>query len=348
MKEWIKKEIAPPGMEKKRRGSLYSLIGRVFGVAKTDAEKSFNAFFPYLCDPEILRKHGAALSVPELPYDTEEEYRNRVSSAAFYLMRAGERGYINAQLSAHFEDRFTVEEEFLRVRVKIFDITKKDRMWARSFLDGTLDPNILLDLAELFDVKDAFPKVKSRAGLIIRPKLYDLFNRPLEYNGAINYDGETINGTVWVDSEYDGECDYDGQMSYDGAREVVPNYEIRTDFTYSDGNLDTVGIAARFDSCEDAVEPEDSVGSITARFSGARDAIEADDSANIAARFNGLKNTVEPEDSLGMALKNHAEDSFEAADSFTIGIRYEHEYDGSCEYDGLMDFDSMELNALGG
>jgi hypothetical protein len=331
VKEWIKKEINPPGMEKKRLGSLYTLTGRIFGIVKEDAEKSFNAFFPYLCDSKTLRKHGAALSVPELPYDTEEEYRNRVSAASFYLMRAGERGYIRERLAEHLGDRFAILEEFLRVRVRITDIRDKDRAWVRSFLDGTLDPNILLDIAELFDFIDRIPKPKCPVSLIVRPELEDLFSPPLEYNGAINYDGETVNDTIWVDSEYDGTSEYDGQLEYDGAREVARIREINTDFTYSAKALDTTDMAVRFSGFEDAAAP-------------------AGDSANMAVRLVGFEDAAAPAgDSADMAVRlGGFEEAVGAADSFTIGIRYEHDYDGSCGYDGSLGYNSMELEALEG
>ena len=63
MKDWIKKNIDPPGLEKKNRGSLFALIGRVFGIVRDDAVKAFHAFFPFLADEEKLREHGSSLDL---------------------------------------------------------------------------------------------------------------------------------------------------------------------------------------------------------------------------------------------------------------------------------------------
>ena len=106
MKDWIKKNINPPGIEKKNRGALFSLIARVFGIVRDDAMKVFNAFFPYLADSEKLREHGNVLSIPQLPYDTEDDYRDRVAAASFYLMNAGGCAYIHSRLKRRFGNRY--------------------------------------------------------------------------------------------------------------------------------------------------------------------------------------------------------------------------------------------------
>jgi hypothetical protein len=188
MKEWIRKNIDPPGMEKKSRGSVFSLIGRVFGVVKNDAVKAFNAFFPYLSDPEKLKEHGVSLSVPALPYDTEAEYRDRVSTASFYLMRAGERAYIHEQLQAHFGEAYLLKEDFLEVYINIPDLNDADRQWVRSLLDGLLDPNISLTVAEWFHYIDT---LTMREALTVRVQRKDFDYYPpysLRYDGRIYCD----------------------------------------------------------------------------------------------------------------------------------------------------------------
>jgi len=80
--------------------------------------------------------------IPELPFDTEKTYRDRVATASFYLMRAGERAYIHEQLQARLEDRYTINEEFLKIYLTISELSTEERIWAYSFLDSILDPNI--------------------------------------------------------------------------------------------------------------------------------------------------------------------------------------------------------------
>jgi hypothetical protein len=106
MKDWIEKNINPPGINKKNRGALFSLIGKVFGIVRNDALLAFNAHFPYLADEKKLAEHGKALEIPRFVNDSDEEYRNRVAAASFYHMKTGERGYIKGQLAAHFGSRF--------------------------------------------------------------------------------------------------------------------------------------------------------------------------------------------------------------------------------------------------
>jgi hypothetical protein len=88
MKELIEK-INPPWLLKPNRGALFATLGMVFDLVKQDADKSFNAHFPYLADTVKLYQHGRALSIPRFAYDTDEEYRNRVAAAAFYHTNAG-------------------------------------------------------------------------------------------------------------------------------------------------------------------------------------------------------------------------------------------------------------------
>ena len=157
MKDWIQKNIDPPGIEKKNRGSLFSVIGRVFESVKNDAEKAFKAHFPYLADMTVLHRHGKSLGIPELPNDSEEEYRERVSTASFFLSRAGERGYILEQMRRHFGENFVLKEEFLRLYLNIAEMSEADRGWVHSLLDELLNPNISLTIAEWFHFIEELP-----------------------------------------------------------------------------------------------------------------------------------------------------------------------------------------------
>jgi phage tail P2-like protein len=53
-------------------------------------------------------------------------------------------------------------------------------------------------------------------------------------------------------------------------------------------------------------------------------------------------------DTTDLVLKHNTNETVNMSDSFAIGIRYEHEYDGTCDYDGSVGYDSMELKALEG
>jgi hypothetical protein len=195
MKNWIEKNINPPGLHKRNRGSLYAFAARVFAQLKEDAMTAFNAHFPYLSDPEKLREHGRALSVPELPEDTEAEYRDRVAAASFYLMKAGERSYILDRLQEHFGARYTSREAFLQSQIEILDADDEDIKWARGFLDEILDPNIFITIFGRYGFKESFP-ISDRDKKTVRHTVVDSFlNGAIKRNGRILRDGTTIRDT---------------------------------------------------------------------------------------------------------------------------------------------------------
>jgi hypothetical protein len=225
MKEWIEKNLDPPGMERKNQRSIFSFIGRVFGIVKDDAVKAHNAFFPYLCDSDKLRQHGKSLMIPELPFDSEKNYRDRVATASFYLMRAGERSYIHEQLQAHFGDAYLLTEEFLQVFIKIPDLSNEERAWVYSFLDGILDPNISLTVAEWLHYIDT---LLIDEDLIMRAKI--------KHVDSFNNDEFLCNGRFYCDQGKEILCD--GTWLCDGS--VKCNYYFAVIGTISDYILEEV------------------------------------------------------------------------------------------------------------
>ena len=143
---WIKDNLDPPGTEKKNRGAIFKTIGDIMALVRADAVKAYNAHFPYLADESKLEEHGKALNIPHLINDKPEEYRNRVTAASFFLMKAGERGFIMDLLKERFKDRFEVVENFLRIQTKVEDLTEEERSWVFGLLDSLVDPNVSLDV----------------------------------------------------------------------------------------------------------------------------------------------------------------------------------------------------------
>lgn len=155
--ELIEKTIAPPGIQKKNRRSIFKTIGDVGAKIKKDALTAFNAHFPYVADEKKLEEHGQALLIPHLFHDSAEEYRNRVATASFFLSKAGERGYILSQLEAHFGNRYILSESFLNVYIKVLDISESDRQWVRQFLDELLNPVIRLTFGDWMKYIEQLP-----------------------------------------------------------------------------------------------------------------------------------------------------------------------------------------------
>ncbi|MDR0474568.1 MAG: hypothetical protein LBH43_12960 [Treponema sp.] len=195
MTEWIGKNLDPPGMERKNWRSIFAFIGSVFGVVKDDAIKAHNAFFPYLCDEDKLKEHGDALAIPHLMYDTPEEYRDRVSTASFFLMKAGERGFIMGLLEERFGDRFQVVEKFLQLQTKISELTYEEKTWTLSLLDFLIDPVVSLEISEWFRFTERSPiRDLNQALYALKYQDTDSFkasvfhNSQHRRNGEINHD----------------------------------------------------------------------------------------------------------------------------------------------------------------
>jgi hypothetical protein len=177
--------------------------GAVFERVKTDTEKAFHAYFPYLSDMPKLNQHGKALSIPRFIHDDDEEYRKRVAAAAFYLTNMGGRAYTITQLQDHFGDRYMMVEQFLRLQVKVTGFTDADKQWLRNFLDSTLDPNTSFALTEWFNFVDTVTLGDIPLITAVR-KDRDAYPRGLRYDGWIKYD-------------YGLEIRYDGRGTYNSA-----------------------------------------------------------------------------------------------------------------------------------
>jgi len=190
MIEWIKKTLEPPGIDKPNRLALFAAIGEVMRLVKKDADTAFYAHFPYLVNDAKLEKHGEALLIPHLPHDTPEEYRNRVAAASFFLMRAGERGYIMDRLRERFGGRFTVIEEFMSIHTRVTDITGDERVWAWSLYDSLINPNIYIELSDWLHYIEQAPSCDEAAySAYLRDS--EIFSYPVWRNGSVLRTGET-------------------------------------------------------------------------------------------------------------------------------------------------------------
>jgi hypothetical protein len=240
----IERIINPPGITKKNRFAVFSTIGGIADIVRADALKAFNAHFPYLADGAKLEEHGAALLVPRLLDDTEKEYRDRVSTASFFLTRSGERAYITGQLAAHFGDRYIVSEKFLEVYVKVRDLADTDRRWLLQFLDGLINPNVKLSVAEWFHFVDRVilrEVLSARAGM----PLLDTFNdRSVKLNGGVKLDGRTKNDTVKLRPKLDGRTALDGGINLSGSLLILTATDyVRLPVRLGRGVLDRLGIS---------------------------------------------------------------------------------------------------------
>ena len=210
--ELIEKTIAPPGIQKKNRRSIFKTIGDVGVKIKKDALTAFNAHFPYVADEKKLEEHGQALLIPHLLHDGAEEYRNRVATASFVLSKAGERGYILSQLEAHFGDRYVLSESFLNVYIKVLDISESDRQWVRQFLDELLNPIIRLTFGDWMKYIEHLPFTDTDEKCVKRIEAEHFASNQVFRNGMVLRDRHTILPTCYLRLFRDGAAKRDGAM----------------------------------------------------------------------------------------------------------------------------------------
>jgi hypothetical protein len=219
MKKFIEKTVNPPGINKKNRGAIFSLIGSAGDKVKADAEKAFNAHFPYITDGVKLAEHGIALSIPRFENDSEKEFRDRVAAASFFLTKKGERGYILDQLAGHFGERFDVAEEFLRIWLKVRDLTENEKKRAYGFLDGVTDPNILLALTTVENCLDPVRLLDAERNLKVKVRhtLADK-SRALDAAPGFNLKGFGYSDVFELPLLLDGTWLLDGNRVLNGRR----------------------------------------------------------------------------------------------------------------------------------
>jgi hypothetical protein len=330
MIEWIRAILDPPGTERKNTGSIFSFIGRVGGIVRDDAVKAHNAHFPYLADMEKLRQHAKALMIPELENDTEKLFRDRVAAASFYLSKAGERGFIMDQLEGRFGDRFAVVEKFLQLRVKLINMSEKEKNWTLALLDSLIDPNVYLELTEWFRLRDrvryndAVSKIKIRQSVIMdgyhvesaldelgflklaQSPIRDKFFTALKFDGSIRHNGK-----------------YQANASYDKLRAILKPAGMR-----------------------DSLSAKDYMSS-RMRPAVLRDTVTAKESQRKRIKAAVIKDSVKAKDARKAKAKpSTLRDSVKSKDALRLGIRYHHYHDGTFKADGSIKFNSGILLPL--
>jgi hypothetical protein len=245
MRKWVDKNINPVGLEKNQRGSLNAVIASDFGRVRDDSHTAVKAHFPFLANEEKLRKHGKALYIPNIKGDTLEEYRQRVSTASFFLSRAGERSYILEQMEAHFGGRFILKEEFLQVFVKIVDLADDDRRWVLDFLDSLLDPNISLTVAEWYHFVEK-AVIADRLFLKTKFAIMDSFKQTnLKLNGRVRLDGHTVKPVEAVRTRLNGGWKLDGGIQLGSLAWIAATEYIRVPIKLRWGILDKLEMEAK-------------------------------------------------------------------------------------------------------
>ena len=167
MFDFIRDIIRPPGIEQKNRASLFRIIGRIGGRVRDDITRIMRAFFPYLATNKEREAHGKALDVPRFPFDSDDDFRDRVAQWSEYHETRGWRSSILNVLDRVFLGRYMIAEypgDAFRVGISrvgfaeigskygffvfIRNITDEERDWVYQFLDDQLDPHIEINVVE--------------------------------------------------------------------------------------------------------------------------------------------------------------------------------------------------------
>lgn len=154
-------KLNPPRLQKRNRGAIFRAIGRVGDIASSDINKVSRAFFPYLCDSRMLKRHSAALGIPEFPGDTEDALRNRTATGSKWMEERGFRGQIYEILESIIPGRYDVFEAPLNsfrvgysrigvdkigagsfIAIKVRQLTQSDYDRLYAIFDDVLDPDI--------------------------------------------------------------------------------------------------------------------------------------------------------------------------------------------------------------
>lgn len=234
MKELIRK-IAPPGYDKKNRRKLYDVIGRLGDVTASDAVKVLRDFFPYLADSKALKKHASALSIPRYETDTEEAFRLRVATAAFYIFKKGTRDFFRGAMEQRFPGRdYELIEDFMRLNVSLVDMSDEDIAWIREFFEAELDPNILLGFIYEFLWAEGFsPEDNLEYAIEESDATAEAWEWGFCYDGealhdhgyAKTYEGRESHGGD-TDYSLDVASRYVGSLRYDGAKDHRITYPV--------------------------------------------------------------------------------------------------------------------------
>ncbi len=210
------KNINPPGYEKTNRGRLFRIIQRLGDIAASDALHVLKNFFPLLADEKALSEHGESLMIPRYSSDTEDTYRARVATAAFYMVQRGTRGFLRTEIGKNFSERqLQIIEEWMHLTVKVLDMTEGDRAWLKEFLYSELDPNIAITLVDWFVWVEDVEFQDSQSFLVANSGI-DCFDTPLSYDGRILHDhGEAVTASRMI--AFNGSQDYSGQRACKGT-----------------------------------------------------------------------------------------------------------------------------------
>lgn len=240
--DFVFKKLAPPGIGQNNRRKIFNIIVRLGNLMGEDATQVLKNFFPLLADSEALSAHGQALSVPRYVNDTEDAYRARVASAAFFLKERGSRGFFRSSITQQFPNRdLQIMEEFLKLSIQLNTLSSADKAWLYEFLDAELDPNIQISLVSKESLHDAVDPQETSL-LQARRNDIDLYDWGLCYDGQVLAGDArivTFDGSVYADGSTEVEQIISEDGSYSGYKEMETFY---SGVLTADGNHDFSGI----------------------------------------------------------------------------------------------------------
>jgi hypothetical protein len=224
---------------------------------------------------------------------------------------------------------------------------------------------IAYDTKELFDFTENEDMDEAHRVKVKRKDL-EYFGNPIKYNGAIKYDGHTLNPMIRAKGTYNGAFTHNGDLRYNGTGRLARPYDIKPPFKYNSGIVDILGVTYRAGDVSDTFPASDSIHLIryNLAFSDAftiseisqitavrleADEIKKPQTYNGRYKYNG-KLLFSPwiEDQNKMAASTEAvSDSETMSEDFFVGRRTHHRFNGAYKHNGQIQYDSMALIPLG-
>ena len=72
-------------------GKIYDIIINIFGNVALDFEAVYRSFFPALGSRESMDAHARALQLPDIDNESDENLRERLTLATYYMRHLGTR-----------------------------------------------------------------------------------------------------------------------------------------------------------------------------------------------------------------------------------------------------------------
>jgi hypothetical protein len=94
---------------------------------------------------------------------------------------------------------------------------------------------------ELFDFVETVG-ISEVVEVIVQRRDRDYFGNPIKFNGAIKFDGHTVNNRVSAKGKYNGVFKFNGDLKFSGIGTLPSPYQPTAPFKFSSGIVDKLAV----------------------------------------------------------------------------------------------------------